>query len=237
MPKAIDCFRTFVQERGVLSGDLVDCFTEFLGVTPRVITRWVRGENEPNGETLIKLTILMEMLGVLVDEMPEREEDRLINNLIAFGVASASELAEKLGYSQANVLNFALNRRKISRPGGLTDFVYDDRSVVSPVVLINDGRGELGKKLQILLGLPDHVTDASERKLLVSAVVEAFGVQVKATTSLAVFLNSDQCTDADRALVLEVSAEDMMELRQALVGLSSKTARDRAKHEGDSHGR
>ena len=85
----------------------------FCGVTIKSATLWLKDNSLPTGETLIKLMCYLDTIGYRIIEL-ERipKEQRNFAELIGFGILSAREAAELVGYDKPSRL-YELFRRNV----------------------------------------------------------------------------------------------------------------------------
>jgi hypothetical protein len=230
---AVECLKHFVANLGQFSDEFSAAVKNHLQVEGPTINHWLNGDRYPKGETLVKLTLLMTVFGYEVIDYPKGEWEQLIADLIGLNLYSAEDLAKEIDYPGASaVLKFARGSRQVRRTdklqalASLKNEIYDAKQKLAQLKNLAIGF------LAIMTEVPVPAAGSIIHTPVLPVMIESFAHQLASALVLAQYFNSDQCSDADRVLLRETCVSPMEELRLALIGLSSKSARDEQKQQG-----
>lgn len=121
-----DCAQDYGGRYNVASG--LGLMAEFTDVVVPTTLGWVRGENLPTGDTLLKLRCFLHIVGYRVEEFVELPKPtRHFAELVSLGVMSVKEAADQLGYRNTQDLYRVLLRGQ----GLLPDKVHKLQRIVS----------------------------------------------------------------------------------------------------------
>jgi hypothetical protein len=216
----------------------------FAGVGDSTVYRWFKGVMQPVGEPLLRLRFYMEFLGYNVQELqalnpPVRDAARLF----AFGIATLSEIAQLVGYSEGRggtdtLLAVFRGTQGVSkqRLGQFTSFVElygeqlsEKKRVTQKIQLNGTVRAEVDadqaptRSASVVQALrPASQKPTSSR----DALIESLAGSVKALIPLARAISSDDFTAEDRARVRELAGGDgVFTLANLLYRLCGERAR------------
>lgn len=131
---------------------------EFTDVVVPTALGWVRGDNLPTGDTLLKLRCFLHIVGYRVDEFIDLPRPtRHFADLVAMGVLSVDDATEQLGYQNTKDLYRVLLRGQ----GLLTDKVHRLQRIVSDHeeqrrTLIDEWRSRLASRRMGVSDTPEE---------------------------------------------------------------------------------
>ena len=196
--------------------------TDFLGCTNQNFRRWFRSEHPPEGEHLLRVRVLCELMGYCPIELAQLDVDiQIVARLIAFKIVDFAEVTKVLDLSKGRdaLLDLLLGRNGTSkdRLARLTEFAKGYQATLTSrqeqwrrklPSLPRDEPAVVAVKPPVV-SVRENLPTNGHLVLDKVKVVEMLAAQVKAMLPLAQLVVSDQFSAVERKLLRSLTANGL----------------------------